>query len=133
MSSNASLLTALMIPGLFALYALIFTAGGIYYLEQRVARIRDQFPNRAPLSLLIGIAALSIGLLTTLAVAGYLLNGSIDAKLAILVATLAGVGFWIEHIYFDQTPLSRIRDGALAFICLALVAVAVWWIGLGGR
>jgi|GEM_PF-5670373 len=131
--SATDLLEILLIPGLFSLYALAFTAGGIYYLEQRVSRIRDQFPERASLSLLAGLAALGIGLLTALAVGGHLAIGGIDFKLATLVAALAGVGFWVYHIYFDQTPLSRIRDGALAFICLALVAIAVWWIESGGK
>ncbi|MBN1936906.1 MAG: hypothetical protein JW934_19755 [Anaerolineae bacterium] len=128
MTLTGSLLLTLLVPGILSLYALAFTAGGIYYLEQRVSRIRDQFPRRTSLSLLTGIAALCIGLLMALAVAGHFWIGGIDFRMAALVAVVAGVGFWVYHIYFDQTPLSCIRDSALAFICLALVAVAAWWV-----
>lgn len=126
-----AIFSALLVPGLLGLYALAFIAGGLYYLEQRVARIRDQFPRRAPLSFLAAVAALCIGLLMALAVAGHFWVGGINFRMAALVSVVAGVGFWVYHIYFDQTPLSRIRDSALAFICLALVAVAAWWVRSG--
>ncbi len=131
MTPGDAILSILLVPGLLSLYALAFTAGGFYYLEQRVSRIRDQFPSRAPLSFLAGVAALCIGLLMALAVAGHFWIGGIDFRMAALVSVVAGVGFWVYHIYFDQTPLSRIRDGALAFICLSLIVVAVWWVRSG--
>jgi len=119
---------AALIPGLLGLYALAFIAGGIYYLEQRVARIRDQFPRQGLLATLTGYAALGIGILTAISVGGYYLGRSAEFRMAALVATVAGVGFWVYHVYVDLTPISRIRDGALAFICATLAILAAWWI-----
>jgi len=113
-----------------ALYALAFIAGGIYYLEQRVARIRDQFPKHAPIARLTGGVALGIGLLAAVALAGHLITGAGQFRLGALVATGAGAVFWIHRCSVDTTPLSRIRDGAMVFVCVALVALTRWWLAL---
>ena len=120
--------------GVLGLYALAFIAGGVYYLEQRVSRIRDQFPEQGPLAVLTGIAALGIGVLMAIAVGAHLLGAGFadfDFRMAALVAAVAGVGFWIYRMYLDRTPLGRIRDGSLAFICTAVVLVAIWWVRMG--
>jgi hypothetical protein len=116
------------------LYALAFIAGGVYYLEQRVSRIRDQFPEQGPLAFLTGIAALGIGLLMAMAIGPFFVGASfasLDFRMAALVAAVAGVGFWVYRIYIDRTPLGRIRDGSLVFICAAIVLVAIWWVRIG--
>ncbi len=128
MTNETNLALILVFPGILGLYALAFAAGGIYYLEQRVSRIRDQFPRRGPLAALTGSAALGIGVLMALAVVGYFLAGGIDFQIAALVASVAGVGFWVYRVYTDRTPLGRVRDSALGFICIAIVAVAAWWL-----
>lgn len=131
MTDSTPIVLALLFPGLFSLYALAFVSGGIYYLEQRVSRIRDQFPQQTLLAFFTGLAALGIGLLMAAAVANHFIHPGIDSRMAALVATVAGVGFWVYCIYTDQTPLSRVRDGALAFICSAMVVLAVWWVKTG--
>jgi hypothetical protein len=118
----------IVVPAMLGLYALAFIAGGIYYLEQRVARIRDQFPKQGPLAKLTGYAALGIGILTAISIGGHFLNKSPDYRMGALVATVAGVGFWIYHVYVDLTPISRVRDGILVFICATLAILTVWWI-----
>ena len=120
----------LIVPITLGLYALAFIAGGIYYLEQRVARIRDQFPRRALLATLTGSAALGIGLLAAISTAGHVLTGAAQFQLAALVATSAGAVFWIHRISVDLTPLGRARDGAMAFVCASLAALTRWWIAL---
>jgi hypothetical protein len=124
----------IIFPMTLGLYALAFIAGGVYYLEQRVSRIRDQFPEQGPLALLTGIAALAIGLLMAFAIGPYLVSASFadsDFRMAALVAAVAGVGFWVYRIYLDRTPLGRVRNGSLAFICAAIVLVAIWWANIG--
>ena len=116
-----------LIPGMLGLYALAFIAGGIYYLEQRVARIRDQFPRQGPLAFLTGVAALGIGVLAALSIGGYLLRGDPDFRLGALASTLAGVAFWIFHIYVDWSLTSFLRDILLAVICAVLALLTGWW------
>ena len=129
MSGGFHLPAWLLIPGVLGTYALAFIAGGIYYLEQQVSRIRDQFPRQGLLAALTGYAALGIGLLMALSVGGSFSALIPDFDMGALVASVAGVGFWVYHLYIDRTPLSRVRDGALAFICAALVALTAWWVG----
>ena len=116
------------IPGMLALYALSFIAGGIYYLEQRVARIRDQFPNRRALAILTGSSALCIGILATISIGGYMIRPGPDMRMGTLVGTVAGVGFWVCRMHIDLTHTSRIRDGILALICATLAVLTGWWI-----
>lgn len=119
---------AVLVPGTLAVYALTFIAGGIYYLEQRVARIRDQFPRRGMIARLTGYAALAIGLLAALSVGGHLVLSTDDYRLGALVAVVAGVAFWVHHLYIDLVLLERIRDTLLALICVALAALTYSWI-----
>ena len=120
---------SLVIPILLSFYALAFVAGGVYMLEQRVARVRDQLPRHGPLARLTGFAALGIGVLATTSVAGYLIRGGIDHKLGALVATTSGIGFWIARIHAEMTTASRIRDGLLAIACALLTLLTGWWVG----
>ena len=129
-TDSFTLLVSLWIPGLLGIYALTFIAGGIYYLEQRVSRIRDQFPQRGLLAMLTGWTALGIGFLMSIAIATHFAAPGPDSRLGALVATVAGVGFWVYRIHIDQTPLARIRDAALTFICTALAALAIWWVNV---
>jgi hypothetical protein len=117
-----------LIPAMLGVYALSFIAGGIYYLEQRVARIRDQFPDQVRLAQLTGYAALGIGLLAALGTGGHMLHLGPEFRTAALVASTSGVAFWIYHIHVDRTPPSRIRDGLLALICGTLAILTGWWI-----
>lgn len=128
MTELPSLPLSLLIPGVLGLYALAFIAGGIYYLEQRASRIRDQFPSRGPLASLTGYTALGIGMLMAFSIAGRLRTSHSDFGLGALVAAVAGVGFWVYHIHFDLTPFSRVRDGVLTFICATLAVLTAWWI-----
>jgi hypothetical protein len=117
-----------LVPGALGLYALVFVAGGLYYLEQRVSRIRDQFPRRGLLALLTGNAALAIGLLMAISVAGYVSGLTAEGRLGALVAAAAGVGFWVYRVSFDLILLNRIRDGVLALVCAAIAVITIWWI-----
>ena len=117
-----------LVPVLLSIYALSFIAGGIYYLEQRVARIRDQFPQQARLAKLTGYAALGIGLLSALGTGGHWLDLGPEFRTAMLVASTSGMAFWIYHIHIDRTPASRIRDALLAVVCGALALLTGWWI-----
>jgi hypothetical protein len=119
---------SMLAPLILGLYALVFLAGGISYLEQRAARIRDQFPRHGLLARLTGYAALSIGLLASVSIAGYLIRKQPTFQLGALVATVAGIGFWTYRIHFDLTPASRVRDGLLALICTALAVLTWWWL-----
>ncbi len=119
---------SVLVPGMLGLYALAFIAGGVYYLEQRVGRIRDHFPHRAPLAVITGYAALGIGILAAISLGGYLAHLGHDFALGAMVAALAGVGFWICHLHLGFTPLDRVRDGALAFICAGIVVLTAWWL-----
>jgi hypothetical protein len=118
---------AILVPVIQGVFALVFLAGGIYYLEQRVARIRDQFPTRGPLARLTGYAALGIGVLAAVATGGYLAKGDPSFRWGALVAATAGVAFWVFRIHVDLTPMKRVRDVALAFICAALAVLSRWW------
>jgi hypothetical protein len=118
---------SILVPALLGAYALTFFAGGVYYLEQRVARIRDQFPSRGPISRLVGYAALGIGLLAASAVAGHLLDRGPQSVWAALVATTSGVGFWVVRLHLEMTLAARIRDTLLALLCLALTVLTGWW------
>ena len=117
----------LLVPVLLGIYALAFFAGGVYFLEQRVARIRDQFPGRGPLARLIAYASLAIGLLAAIAVSGHYLNRGAQYRWGALIATGAGVGFWIVRLHTEMTLGSRIRDALLALLCLALTLLTGWW------
>jgi hypothetical protein len=123
-------LTQMLMPALLGIYALAFIAGGIYYLEQRVARIRDQFPGRGPMARLIGYAALSIGFLAAFSVGGLLLHPGMQSRWAAQVATASGVGFWVIRVHVEMTRASRVRAGLLAILCLAFTALTGWWIGM---
>jgi hypothetical protein len=118
----------MLIPGMLGVYALAFIAGGIYYLEQRVARIRDQFPKHGPLALLVGCASLGIGLLAAISIGGYFAGQGSDFRVGALVATVAGIAFWIARIHIDLIPIDRIRNGVLAFVCALLSLMAGWWL-----
>jgi hypothetical protein len=109
-------------------YALAFVAGGIYYLEQQVARIRDQFPERGVLARLSGYAALGIGILAALSVGGHFMGRGPEFALGALCATMSGVAFWVVRMHGDLTILSRVRDGLLALICATLVVLTAWWV-----
>jgi hypothetical protein len=130
MMDLSSIPLSVLVPGVLGVYALAFLAGGIYYLEQRVARIRDQFPKQGPLARLIGYTALGIGVLAFLSIGGDLLNRGPDFRIGALVATVSGLGFWIARMHIDLTPISRIRDGLLAFACALLSVLTGWWIAV---
>ena len=117
-----------VVTGMLGLYALAFLSGGIYYLEQRVSRIRDQFPKRGPLAALTGVAALGIGVLSAISIGGHLLRSGPDFRLGALVSTVAGAGFWVFHIHVDWSLASRLRDATLALICGMLAFLTGWWI-----
>jgi hypothetical protein len=117
-----------LVPGTLGLYALAFIAGGIYYLEQRVARIHDQFPERTLLARLTGFAALAIGALAALSVGGHLLYATNVFQLGALVAAATGIAFWVHHLHIDLTALERMRDGLLALACIALTLSVYQWI-----
>ena len=48
MTSLPDVSASIVLPIMLSIYALAFLAGGIYYLEQQVARIRDLFPRQGP-------------------------------------------------------------------------------------
>lgn len=118
----------MLVPALLGIYALAFVAGGVYILEQRVARIHDQFPRYGPITRLTGYAALSIGLLAALAVGGHVLNRGAQYQLAAWTATASGVGFWVTRIHIEMTAAGRIRAALLAILCLALTVLTAWWV-----
>lgn len=131
MTSLFGLPMAVFILGLLGVYALAFLAGGIYYLEQCVASIRDQFPGRTLLARLTGLAALGIGLLASISIGGYLLYRSGECRLGVLVATVAGICFWVYRMHFDLTPAKRIRNGLLTLACVALSVLTRLWMRTG--
>lgn len=116
------------VPWILIVYALTFVAGGIYYLEQRVARVRDQFPRRALFARLTGCAALAIGLLTAVSIGEHLIHPEGDHYLGALVAVSAGVAFWIHRLSAELTVVHRIRDILLALACLSLTGLTAWWV-----
>jgi hypothetical protein len=118
----------ILAPAILGLYALAFVAGGIFYLEQQVARIRDQFPKRGILARLTGYAALGIGILAALSVGGHLMGRGPKFSLGALTATMSGLAFWVVRIHGDPTILGRIRDGLLALVCAGLVVLTAWWV-----
>ena len=130
MTGLPGLPTTVLIPGVLGVYALAFLAGGIHYLEQRVARIHDQFPKRTFLARLTGLAALGIGLLASISIGGVVLSRAPEYRLGALVATVAGVAFWVYRMHFDLTSANRVRSGLLAFVCLALSVLTRLWIGV---
>jgi hypothetical protein len=117
-----------LVPGALSLYALAFIAGGVYYLEQRVSRIRDQFPERAIFARFTGYGALAIGLLAAVSMGGRLLYPSSVFHLGALVASAAGIAFWVHHLHIDLSALERVRDGLLALACIALTMSVYRWI-----
>jgi len=116
------------VPWILIVYALTFVAGGIYYLEQRVTRVRDQFPRRALFARLTGYAALAIGLLTAISIGGHLIHPEGDHRLGALVAVSAGVVFWIHRLSAELTVVHRVRDALLALVCVSVAGLTVWWI-----
>lgn len=117
-----------IVPVMLGFYALAFVAGGIYYLEQQVARVRDQFPERGALARLTGYAALGIGILAALSVGGHFMGRGAEFRLGALAATMSGLAFWVVRIHGAPTTLSRVRDGLLAFVCALLVVLTAWWL-----
>ncbi len=117
-----------IVPAMLGLYALAFVAGGIYYLEQQVARIRDQFPERGVLAQLTGYAALGIGILAALSVGGHFMGRGPEFGLGALAATMSGLAFWVVRMHGDPTILCRVRDGLLAFVCAMLAVLTAWWV-----
>jgi hypothetical protein len=117
------------VPWTLAAYALCFVAGGIYYLEQRVRHIRDQFPSRTAIARITGYAALAIGLLAAVSVAGYIVRPHSDHYLGALVATGAGVAFWVSRLYAEPTVVHQLRDSLLALICLSFTGLVALWVG----
>lgn len=118
----------LLMPWLLSAYAVAFLSGAVYYLEQRVARIRDQFPRRTPLARLYGVSALAIGTLGAASVVGHLVLSNNSARLAALVAVGAGVAFWLHRLRTGLGIGERIRAAALALVCAVLVLIAVHWV-----
>jgi high-affinity Fe2+/Pb2+ permease len=51
-----------------------------------------------------------------------------EYRLGALVATMAGVTFWVYRMHFDLTSANRIRSGLLAFVCVALSVLTRLWI-----
>ena len=123
----AALPTDMIVPALLAVYALAFIAGGIYFLEQQAASLRDLFPSYGPLAALIGWTALGIGLLGALSVGGQILGQGPRFGYSALVSTASGISFWLIRIYLDPTRASRVRDGLLAFLCALLTVLTAWW------
>ena len=101
--------------------------GDPHYLEQQVARIRDLFPKKGPLAILVGCTSLCIGVLAALAVGGHLLNGGTVFYWAAVLATASGIAFWVIRIHIDPTPATRIRDAVLALTCALLTLLTAWW------
>jgi hypothetical protein len=112
---------------MLGVYALAYIAGGIYYLEQQAARLRDLFPRYGPLVSLIGWAALAIGCLAALSIGGQLLNQGSRFAYGALVATASGISYWVIRIYVDPTRASRVRDTLLALLCALLTVLTAWW------
>jgi hypothetical protein len=119
--------TAMIVPAMLVVYALAFIAGGIYYLEQQAARLRDLFPKVGPLVALTGWTTLGIGLLAALSIGGLLLGHGPRFAYGALVSTAAGISFWVIRIHIDPTRASRLRDGLLALLCALLTVLAAWW------
>ena len=120
--------TAAIVPAMLAVYALAFIAGGIYYLEQQTARLRDLFPKYGPLATLIGWTALGIGLLAAISIAGLLLGQGPRSGYGVLLSTASGFSFWVIRIHVDPTRASRLRDTLLALLCALLTILTAWWI-----
>ena len=118
------------VPAMLGFYALAFIAGGIYYLEQQAARVRDLFPRYGPMAALIGWTALGIGLLAALSVGGQLLGLGPRFGYSAVVATASGASFWLVRIHVDPTRASRIRDGLLALLCALCTVLTAWWMAL---
>lgn len=123
----STLPTALIVPSMLGIYALAFIAGGIYYLEQQAARLRDLFPRYGPLTALIGWTALGIGLLAATSIAGLGLGQGPRFGLGALVSTASGVSFWVIRIHVDPAPASRMRNALLALLCALLTVLTAWW------
>ena len=117
-----------LVPWAVGLYGIAFLSGGVYYLEQRVARIRDQMPDRAALARIYGLLALLIGLLALASAAGYLVLRQSEARLAALVAIVAGVGFWLHRLRTALTIGSRVRAGSFAVLCALLAGLGATWL-----
>jgi len=116
------------VPWTLIIYALTFVAGGIYSLEQRVARVREQFPSRTPFARLTGYAALAIGLLAAVAIGGHLIYPEELYHFGALVSVSAGIAFWIHRLSAELTLVQRIRDALLALVCVFLAGLTARWI-----
>jgi hypothetical protein len=112
---------------MLGIYALAFIAGGIYYLEQQAARLRDLFPRVGPLVVLVGWTTLGIGLLAALSIGGLLLGQGPRFAYGALVSTASGISFWVIRIHIDPTRANRLRNGLLALLCALLTLLTAWW------
>ena len=119
--------TSIIVPAMLGIYALGFIAGGIYFLEQQAARLRDLFPRYGTLATLIGWTTLGIGLLAAISVGGQLLTQEARFGYGALIATASGISFCVIRIYVDPTRVSRIRDALLALLCALLTVLTAWW------
>ena len=119
--------TAMVVPAMLFVYALVFIAGGIYYLEQQAARLRDLFPKMGPLVGLTGWTTLGIGMLAALSLGGLLLGQGPRFAFGALVSTAAGISFWVIRLHIDPTRASRLRNGLLALLCTLLTVLTAWW------
>lgn len=119
--------TAIIVPAMLIIYALAFISGGIYYLEQQAARLRDLFPNYGPLASLIGWTTLGIGLLAAISIGGQLWTQDVRFGYGALVATASGISFCVIRMHVDPTRVSRIRDALLALLCALLTVLTAWW------
>jgi hypothetical protein len=121
-------LSVALFPWFLGLYAIAFLSGGVYYLEQRVSRVRDQFPKRTLLARLFGFAALAIGVLAGASTVGHVVFPQSDARLGAAIAVGGGVAFWTHRLRTGLTPGERIRAGALALVCAILALLTLRWI-----
>jgi hypothetical protein len=128
MIDYTALPTAAIVPAMLAVYALAFIAGGIYYLEQQTARLRDLFPKIGPMVTLIGWTALGIGLLAMISIGGMLLGQGPRFGYGALLSTASGFSFWVIRIHVDPTRASRLRNSLLALLCALLTVLTAWWI-----
>jgi hypothetical protein len=118
-------LAEFLLPWGLGAYAVAFLSGGVYYLEQRVARIGDQFPRRRALAVLYGCTALAIGVLASATVVLHFVSPDAGAQPGAVVAIVSGVAFWAHRLRTALTPGARLRAGVLAALCAALAVLSV--------
>lgn len=90
-----------------ALFALLYTAGGLFYLEQRVPFIRQRDERWGRLAALIGWAALFLGVLMGGSLAGILAQWGRAPFVLSVLAALGGVLFWGARIRIAVTARQR--------------------------